>query len=91
LNSGPEEAMNNRLLRAVLPAVVASALLAGCASYYRVTDPTSGRQYFTSDFERGRDGSVTFKDGKTKNAVTLQNSEVSEITKDEYHAGVAAQ
>jgi hypothetical protein len=91
LNSGREETMKNRLVGAALLAVVASALLAGCASYYRVTDPTSGRQYYTKDFERGRDGSVTFQDGKTRSAVTLQNSEVSEVTKSEFEVGIAAQ
>jgi hypothetical protein len=75
----------------MLLAVVASALLAGCATYYRVTDPASGRQYYTDNIERGRDGSVIFKDGKTKSDVTLQNSEVSEISKDDYETGIAGQ
>ena len=83
--------MRNRLLRAVLLTVAPLVLLAGCASYYRVTDPTSGREYYTHDFERSRDGSLKFKDGKTKSEVTLQNSEVSEIKKADYEKGIAAQ
>jgi uncharacterized protein YceK len=80
--------MTNRFLRATTLAVVACALLAGCASYYRVTEPGSGRQYYTTNVDKERDGSVTFKDSKTKSEVTLQSSEVVEVPKKEYEAGI---
>jgi hypothetical protein len=91
LNCGPEDTMTNRLLRAVLLAVAIAALLAGCATYYRITEPGSGRQYYTQDIERTRDGSVRFKDGKSKGEITLQNSEVSEISKSDYEKGMSGQ
>jgi hypothetical protein len=80
--------MTNRFLRATILAAVACALLPGCASYYRVTEPGSGRQYYTSKVDKQRDGSMTFKDSKTRSEVTLQSSEVAEIANREYEAGI---
>ena len=60
---------------------------AGCTSYYRVTDPTTGRNYYTTRLDEQRDGSVQFKDARTGNEVTVQNSEVKKITKEEYESG----
>jgi hypothetical protein len=73
------------LLHSAVAAVAASALLAGCAGYYRVTDPGSGRQYYTTKVEKSNAGAVSFKDNKGSQ-VTLQSSEVSEISKSEYEA-----
>jgi hypothetical protein len=55
----------------------------GCTSYYQVTDPTSGKTYYTEDMYQER-GAVHLKDGKTGNAVTVQNSEVRSISKEEF-------
>ena len=62
----------------------ALAALSGCTSYYRVTDPSTNRVYYTSDLQRGYDGSVGFRDARTGNEVTIQNSEVAKVTKEEY-------
>ena len=56
----------------------------GCASYYKVTDPASSKTYYTKDVDRHRDGRIEFKDEKTGAEVTLQSSEVAEISKDEF-------
>ena len=65
--------------------------LAGCSSYYRVTDPASGKTYYTKEVsEAGRAGAVKIKDEKTGSTVTLQSSEVKEISADEYEAGLKA-
>ena len=66
--------------------------LAGCTSYYRVTDPASGKAYYTTKVgEAGRAGAVKIKDDKSGSTVTLQSSEVKEITEEEYMAGLAKQ
>ena len=67
-----------------------AGLLAGCGgNYYRVNDPAGGdRQYYTSDIKETRTGAITFKDEKSGSVVTLQSSEVKEISKDEFKAGV---
>lgn len=64
----------------------------GCSSYYRVTDPASGKAYYTTKVgEAGKAGAVKIKDAKTGSTVTLQSSEVKEISSDEYKAGLQAQ
>jgi len=67
------------------------AIAAGCTSYYRVTDPASGKSYYTTEIsEAGRAGAVKIKDAKSGGTITLQSSEVKEISEDEYKAGISA-
>jgi hypothetical protein len=67
-------------------------LVAGCSdNHYRVTDPTSGNAYYTTKVDDVRGGAVKIKDGKTGSTVTLQSSEVKEISEDEYNVGMVAQ
>jgi hypothetical protein len=66
--------------------------MAGCSSHYRVTDPASGKTYYTTKInEAGRAGAVKIKDEKTGSTVTLQSSEVKEISAEEFEAGLKAQ
>ena len=66
--------------------------VAGCSSHYRVTDPSSGKTYYTTKInDAGRAGAVKIKDDRTGSTVTLQSSEVKEISEDEYEAGLKAQ
>lgn len=68
-----------------------SVIAAGCTSYYRVTDPGSGKAYYTTKVdEADKGGAVKIKDDKTGSTVTLQSSEVKEISKEEYQVGLAA-
>jgi hypothetical protein len=63
--------------------------LAGC-SYYKVTDPTTGREYYTQKLDRKAGGAFAFTDERTKAEVTLQNSEVLKISEETYRSKVAA-
>lgn len=64
-------------------------MLSGCGTYYAVRDPGSGNTYYTRDLDRpGSTGTVRFKDGRTDNEITLQNSVVTEISRDEYRRHV---
>ncbi len=66
-----------------------AGLLAGCGgNYYRVNDPAGDRHYYTSDIEKTKAGAITFKDEKSGSMVTLQSSEVKEISEDEFEAAV---
>ena len=66
--------------------------MTGCSSYYRVTDPASGKTYYTTKInDAGRAGAVKIKDDRTGSVVTLQSSEVKEISADEYEAALKAQ
>lgn len=65
-------------------------LVVGCASYYKVTDPQSGREYYTEKIDTLSGGAVKVMDARTGSVVTLQNSQVKEISEKEYKAGLAA-
>jgi hypothetical protein len=80
--------MLSRLVRVALLAAFASAVLTGCATYYRVTDPASGRDYYTRDIDKTGDGGVAFKDARTGDEVTLQSSEITEIAEGDYRRGI---
>ena len=59
--------------------------VAGCSSYYKITDPGSGKIYYSNEIEK-EDGAIEFKDANSESTVTIQNSEVTEISKEEYKA-----
>ena len=59
-----------------------AGLLAGCGgNYYKVNDPAGDRLYYTTEIEKSRAGAITFKDKKSGSKVTLQSSEVKDISK----------
>jgi len=76
-----------RLTGAALLALVLAT--AGCTTYYRVTDPASGRTYYTDDVKRNAQGTVQFTDAKSGADVTLPTSEVLEISSDDYKKNTA--
>ena len=79
--------MSKALIRtAVL--VAGLALLAGCTSYYKVTDPTNNRTYYTKDLKDEHGGAVSFKDGNTGDEVTIQNSQTQKIDEQDYEEGL---
>jgi hypothetical protein len=62
---------------------------AGCTTYYRVTDQSTRRTYYTTDFDRRDSGAVQFYDAKSRANVTLQSSEIIEISKDAFKSGIS--
>ena len=65
-------------------------LAAGCTHYYRVSDSAGTRLYYTTDIDRTDAGAIKIRDEKTGADVTLQSSEVKEISRDEYEAALKA-
>lgn len=64
-------------------------MLYGCGSHYMVRDPETGATYYTRDVDKTGDaGAVKFKDDATGATVTIQQSEVREISDDEYDAAI---
>lgn len=64
-------------------------LLGGCGGdYYRVNDPAGDKLYYTTDINRTKTGAITFKDKQSGSKVSLQSSEVKQISKEEFEAGV---
>ena len=76
--------------RAVL-ALSVLATLAGCTTYYEVTDPTTDKVYYSTKIDQGREGSVSLTDAGSGANVTIQNSEVKEVSKDVYNANAFAE
>lgn len=69
--------------------LIASLLLGGCTSYYKVSDPVSGRTYYTNELKKKGEGAVWLKDARTGSEVTIQNSEVQKISKEEFETNRA--
>jgi hypothetical protein len=63
-------------------------MLGGCASYYQVSDVTTGKVYYTKDIDHKKGGAVEFEDAKTRSEITLQSSEVKKINKEKFNVGV---
>ena len=61
-------------------------LVSACATYYKVKDPQSGSIYYTQKVKR-EGGAVMFKDARSGAEVTIQNSEILEISGKEFDAG----
>ncbi|MGZ6070715.1 MAG: hypothetical protein ACXWK8_05825 [Myxococcaceae bacterium] len=68
---------------------VAVGLACGSTKYYMVKDPSTGKVYYTEKVKK-EDGSTTLTDAKTKSTVTIQNSEVTEISEQSFEQGMAA-
>lgn len=76
----------------VMKSLFATALVVCCAAcaqkYYKVTDPNSGKVFYTEAVKRNGPA-VEFKDGSNGSDVTLQNSEVAEVSQATYKAAIA--
>ena len=64
------------------------SILAGCSHYYKVNDPAGNKEYYTKDIDSTKGGAIKIKDAKSGATVTLQSSEVKEISEDEFEAAV---
>ncbi|MHC4648046.1 MAG: hypothetical protein ACYTBJ_21510 [Planctomycetota bacterium] len=72
-------------------AIVVSLLLlivAGCTSYYKVTDPSTDKVYYTNEVKYKGSGAVELKDAKTGAKVVLPTSEVQQIEEEEFNRGI---
>ncbi len=80
------------MIARLMSVIVASALLGGCAtSYYEVTDLSTGSVYHTTSAMAERyeySGALRFIDGSSNAEVTLLNSKVTPISKQEYEETV---
>jgi hypothetical protein len=77
----------HRFMRVSLSCAAVALMAAGCTSYYKVTDPTTGKIYYTTELKSKSSGATTLKDARTGDAVVLQNSEVDKINKEEFEMG----
>ena len=69
--------------------ICAALLLAsGCTHYYKVSNPGGNKEYYTKKIDSSMGGAIKIKDEKTGSIVTLQSSEVKEISEEEFNAAV---
>jgi hypothetical protein len=73
----------NQFVVIILSVLVLSVV--GCGSYYKIIDPSTSKIYYTDDIKR-KGSSVKFKDANTGSTVTLQNTEIKDINKEEFKA-----
>ena len=83
-------------LKCIGAAAAVGLALAGCSvphvmgmgSYYQVSDPASGKVYFTQQIKREDRGVVEFLDASSDAWVRLPVGQVKTITEAEYRAGL---
>lgn len=78
--------MRNKRVALSLAVALLLVLSACGGGYYKVTDPASSKTYYTEDLSEKENGAVKLKDANTGGTVTLQNSEVIKIKKEEFKA-----
>jgi hypothetical protein len=61
----------------------------GCGSYYKVVDPATDKTYYTEKIKKINGGAIKLKDANSGAEVTIQNSEVTEINKEEFRANTS--
>lgn len=66
-------------------------LAGGCTHYYKVSDPAGTKEYYTTEVETTGSGAIKIKDAKSGSTVTLQSSEVKEISEEEFNAAIKTQ
>ena len=71
-------------IAALTLALLAIVTLSACTTYYKIHDPTTGNDYYTTEYEREDSGGVSFQNDKTGEKVTVQNSEISEVNEGTY-------
>jgi len=73
--------------RTTCAVLLGTLLLVGCTSYYKVTDPTTGKTYYSTHVTKNFSGASQLEDARTGETVTIQNSQVSEISKEQFEQG----
>lgn len=67
--------------------VAVTLFLAGCTTYYRITDVGTNQHYYTTSVTKKSSGAVVFKDSRTGAKVTLQSSEITKVSREEFKHG----
>jgi len=78
--------MKSRLLSTVLAIFILIGITACGGGYYKVKDTATDKTYFTNKLTEEKGGAVKLEDANTGSEVTLQNSEVTKINKEEFKA-----
>ena len=73
-------------LKALYSLLLSAALLVGgCTTYYQIQDPVTGDVYYADDIKTLDGGAVRFTDAQSGTEVTVQNSDIKEISEEEFN------
>lgn len=78
--------MKNIILATALTILVVFGLSACGGGYYKVVDPATDKTYYTKKIHEEKGGAIKLEDANTGSTITLQNSEVTQINKEEFKA-----
>jgi hypothetical protein len=78
--------MRNKLFAVTLAFFLLVGLSACGGGYYKVKDTATDKMYYTDKLKEEKGGAVKLRDANTGSTVTLQNSEVTQINKEEFKA-----
>ena len=78
--------MKSKLLSTVLAIFFLIGITACGGGYYMVKDPATDKTYYTDKIIEEKGGAIKLKDANTGSSITLQNSEVTKIKKEEFKA-----
>jgi hypothetical protein len=67
---------------------LAALLLCACTNYYMVKDVQTGKVFYTTAILQQKGQAVVFKEIGSGAQVTLQNSKVTPISKEQYQAAI---
>jgi len=62
--------------------------VAGCTTYYRVTNLATEKDYYTTEVKYKDSGAVDIVDARSGSKIILPSSKVEQITEDEYKRGI---
>ena len=65
--------------------LAAALLVVGCTTYYQIQDPVTGDVYYADDIKTLDGGAVRFTDAESGTEVTVQNSDIKEISEEEFN------
>jgi len=78
--------MKNIFTNASLAMLIIFGIIACGGGYYKVIDPATDKTYYTKKIHEEKGGAIKLEDANTGSTITLQNSEVTQINKEEFKA-----
>nr|WP_320015260.1 hypothetical protein [uncultured Desulfobacter sp.] len=78
--------MKKKLLTLAMIISILFCMAACGGGYYKVKDLHTDKTYYTKQIEQEKNGAVKFEDTHTDSVLTIQNSEITKINKEEFKA-----
>ena len=73
--------------RFIVIAALCVSSVACSSSYYKITNPSNDKGYYTEDYSVKPNGAIMFTDARSGEIVTLQSSQILEISQTDFEVG----